>query len=88
MGGTSDAMNREQLDELRARAQRACDETRRILREFERNIEWSEELIARSEQFSAATLNEISESLKICKIAARYGNKCSLLWSSGQRANF
>jgi len=79
MGGTLDAMNREQLDELRARAQRACDETRRILREFERNIEWSEELIARSEQLSVATADEIVDLLKVCEISARLINKRSSL---------
>src|SRR5215813_13847967 len=68
-------MNREQLDELRARAERACDGTKRLLREAKRNIEWSEELIARSEQLSADTPDEIFELLKINKVAARLVNK-------------
>ena len=72
-------MNREQLDELRARAQRACDETERLLREAKRNIEWSEELIARSEQLSTATADEILELLKTYKISARLVNKRSSL---------
>ena len=74
-----DAMNREQLNELRARAQRACDETERLLREATRNIEWSEQLIARAEQLSAATASEIFELLKICKISARLVNNRSSL---------
>ena len=72
-------MSREQLDELRARAQRACDETRRLLREAKRNIKWSEELIARSEQLSMATADEILELLKIYKISAKLINKRSSL---------
>jgi len=49
------------------------------LRESKRNIEWSEELIARSQQVSAATAYEILELLKICKISARLINKRSSL---------
>ena len=79
-------MSREQLDELRARAQRACDETERLLREAKRNIEWSEQLIARAEHLSAATAGEIFELLKICKISARLVNNRSSLSSQG--ANF
>src|SRR5215469_15407085 len=72
-------MNREQLDELRARAQRACDETRRLLPEAKGNIKWSEELIGRSAHLSTATSNEILELIKICKISARLVNKRSSL---------
>jgi len=49
------------------------------MREAKRNIKWSEELIARSEQLSAATANEISELLKVYKILARVVNKRSSL---------
>src|SRR5215475_1658215 len=81
MGGGRclDAINRERLDELRARAQRACDETRRLLREAKRNIKWSEELIARSEQLSTAPADELLELLKIYGISARLVNKRSSL---------
>ena len=88
-------MNREQLDELRAHAQRACDETRRLMCESKRNIKWSEELIARSEQLSAATADAISELLKICKISARLVSKrpslversaCEFLMQKGSNA--
>ena len=72
-------MNREQLEELRTRAQRACDETRRLLREAKRNIKWSEELIARSAQLSGATSDELLELIKICKISARLVDKRSSL---------
>lgn len=72
-------MNREQLDELRARAQRACDETRRLMRESKRNIKWSAEIIARSEQLLGATADEIVDLLKVCKISARLITKRSSL---------
>ena len=88
-------MNREQLNELRARAQRACDETTRVLREAKRNIKWSEELIARSAGLSAATSEEILELIKICKISARLVTErsslveqsaCEFLIESGSNA--
>jgi len=74
-----DAVSREQLDELRGRAQRVCDETRRLIQQAKRNIKWSEEFIACSEQLSAATADEIVDLLKVCKISARLINKRSSL---------
>jgi hypothetical protein len=49
------------------------------MQEGKRDIKWSEGLIARSEQLSAATADEISELLKICKISARLATKRSSL---------
>ena len=72
-------MNREQLEDLRARAQRACDQTRQLMRESKRNIKWSEELIRRSEQLSTAVTDEILELLRVCKISAMLVNKRSSL---------
>jgi hypothetical protein len=72
-------MNREQLEELRALARRARDGIRPLVRESKRNIKWSEELIARSEQLSKATSDEILELLKIFKISRRLIDKRSSL---------